>query len=782
MPLSSTPLRRSTRDQKRKRYSENTFEGLDILSDESRSDQGSPRSEQREGTPDEDSDFEEASVDGEVEEEVESGADVASVVEEDETPRDDGDEVVEPPRKKTANRPSVTGPGRAKSNTNSKSAPIGGLHRGAIDHLQHAGKKEKYLGMFGAGTDDLVGAIRSRDKWANVVTLPTLVSDETDRGGFHYSFFQSEELRQREAVEDWHWYYEGQGRESFLSGQVSNPVSSEEGETFLPQPSVQSHDVLVGPIQQQTMVRLREREPVSISKAWEMAVNDLPSLPKQQKERTKDRREGWILNAGDKIQCMAWAPNRDEEATQYLAITTMRMDSREPGMQGATAGSQGDSEQRTSNAFTPSPPSPSSIQLWAISATSAEGENGRMESRVRPSLQLVLCTEWGDITQIQWCPTPRIRKERPDQEDIVDLGLLACISGDGRIRVLDMQYKMGWHLSTQYVYVQAVAFESLPPSTICSCISWLSSSHIAAGCANGYAAVWDLSGCLSFSSPESSPNPRPHFYHPLHRTYILSITSPYPSHPSHIITSSMDGYVRLTSLSNPHSDSVFSPRSRNGSPTIAWSEAIQSILCPEENNSLRAYPFRRFYSSITVGRHSASVTCVATSPSHPCVLVAGADGKVTVSAPLRKAILAPKGKAYCQTWFGHEWTSRGGGGGGGGGGRNRSASNDEANDGDTTTTTGPQEDSSSSSASPNPTQQSQPRRSGAGISRFTDGYHVTNASLYRNLIGNKNPVLSTLYEERTAITCVDWNPNARCGGWAAAGMASGLLRVEDLSI
>lgn len=38
------------------------------------------------------------------------------------------------------------------------------------------------------------------------------------------------------------------------------------------------------------------------------------------------------------------------------------------------------------------------------------------------------------------------------------------------------------------------------------------------------------------------------------------------------------------------------------------------------------------------------------------------------------------------------------------------------------------------------------------------------------------------YPEESSITQVCWNPNTLCGGWAAAGTACGLVRVEDVAI
>ena len=40
---------------------------------------------------------------------------------------------------------------------------------------------------------------------------------------------------------------------------------------------------------------------------------------------------------------------------------------------------------------------------------------------------------------------------------------------------------------------------------------------------------------------------------------------------------------------------------------------------------------------------------------------------------------------------------------------------------------------------------------------------------------------TTVFEEQAGVTAVCWNPNVHVGGWAAAGLGSGLVRVEDLA-
>ena len=72
------------------------------------------------------------------------------------------------------------------------------------------------------------------------------------------------------------------------------------------------------------------------------------------------------------------------------------------------------------------------------------------------------------------------------------------------------------------------------------------------------------------------------------------------------------------------------------------------------------------------------------------------------------------------------------------------------------------------------------------MSRFTEGYKVELAQLTRTPKGATNAgegtVHATIHEQETGVSQVVWNPNLRCGGWAAAGMGSGLLRVENLAV
>ncbi len=265
------------------------------------------------------------------------------------------------------------------------------------------------------------------------------------------------------------------------------------------------------------------------------------------------------------------------------------------------------------------------------------------------------------------------------------------------------------------------SFAARPPKTLCTCLTWLSAIDIAVGCATGYVSIYDISG-LHPSSPD------PWFHMPLHQTYVLALTSAYPSFPHLLATSAVDGYLRLTDIRSPKMDSVLSNRSRIAPTTLAYSDPLFCIISSEENDQLRAYPLRRFFSSLTFAHCPALNLVLSVGRFHPTILAACADGSLVAVNPMRR-VLARREHQYQQTIFQHEWN-----------------------------------------------------RSSGGISRITEGYKVETSNVTLSTKKASEGSFVTVYERETAVTQACWNPNLQCGGWMAAGMASGLVRVEDLAI
>ena len=219
----------------------------------------------------------------------------------------------------------------------------------------------------------------------------------------------------------------------------------------------------------------------------------------------------------------------------------------------------------------------------------------------------------------------------------------------------------------------------------------------------------------------------------------------------------MDGYLRLTDIRNPMVDFVLSPRSRTLNSAVDYHPHIQSFLQSEDNDNLRALPLRRFFSVIAFGKAEARVLSMAVGKMHPCVLVGSADGTVLATNPMRK-VMSVKQTQYQQIWFRHEWVPKP---------QSRQGHTGEGKAGEQRFTN----------------RQNVMRD---GISRITEGYKVESVDLMRSgkfkSKKTDRAVFATIYEEESAVTQVVWNPNLHCGGWAAAGMGSGLVRIEDLAI
>ncbi|KAI9786617.1 MAG: hypothetical protein M1839_006168 [Geoglossum umbratile] len=591
-------------------------------------------------------------------------------------------------------------------------------------NYSHKGKRDRLTDYFGRDTKDLIDAMRCRDKWCDNPTIPTRYADERGSGGLAYSFFYSQEQRDYEATEGWAWYIEGGGRDRLRRRQKTRNLTDKEGSLYLPKPESESHRVLLGPKDAQKLVLVGAGKAIGLRDSWGEA-DDMTREPTSQKDKTQEsQRDGWIFNISAKVLCMDWLPSQPS-GTQYLALGTVLLaGGKDDTYSMGKIVSEGLGEITPSPAFAPAPPKSNCLQIWSF-AVSVEPGKQVFDLNEPPRLYLGICTDWGDIKHFKWCPTQSL-KAVENADGMVSFGLLAAIWGDGKLRVLDVQHREGRDIPA-YVKYEKAAFEIEGQDTIFTCLAWLSNNLIAVGCANGFVAIFDLQ-----HDPEAVPIP--FFYQPLHQTYVLSIVSGYPSRSHLIITSSMDGYTRLTDIHAPQTDSLLSLRSRFGSHALAWCDPVQGVLIGEESDNTRVYPVRRFFSASSCVRHDGTVYCLAVGTAHPVVLGAGTDGDVIITNPLRRTVNL-RLCHFQQTWFKHEYSPKSG-----------------------------------------------------GISRITEGYAPEKTSLSYTQSGRDvwmvedGAVLVTIFEERSAVTQVCWNPNISFGGVAAAAMGSGLVRVEDLAI
>ncbi|BCS22684.1 transcription factor TFIIIC subunit TFC6 [Aspergillus puulaauensis] len=609
--------------------------------------------------------------------------------------------------------------------------------RGTWNPLEHVGKSIHLQVTFGLDERDLLAILYTRERWARGAdsTLPTRVS--LDEAGtlqdykYGSTFGVEPEDLQRERTRGWDWYYDDGTGARFRKRQRLEQISETEArQTYLPAPKPGKHTVLMGPTDNQLEFNMGQYDALNFGDAWgEVKSRNNGQTETDGARSKKKKRQGWILNIGQRIQCAAWAPNQSG-LDQYLAVVAPISNEQKQNYLDPLKDSAGP-------AFRPSAPCPCALQLWAFKADKSGETTKSLDMSTKPSLQLILGAEWGDLRRIAWCSIPREPREDDDKGGLRSVGLLAGVWGDGYVRVIDVKVNSDSN-QTEFYKVGAPVFEAKPLSTICTCVVWLSPSDIAVGCANGFVAIW------SIASPSVQPqteamhaDPLPYFYHPIHSTYVLNISSAYPTHAHLVATTSMDGETRLWSVADHEKDAVETTRMRVGSPHLTYSPWLQSFLSSDENDFVRMLTLRRFFATLAVARLPSTLSALATCSSwHPSVLFGSTGGSVIATNPLRR-LLHSKEKQWQQTWFSHTWV-RG-----------------------------------NESSSP-------------GTSRFYDGYRAESISLLRNMTGDRKMINSTMivtiYEEETHITALSWNPNQSCAGWAAAGLGCGLLRVEDLAL
>lgn len=667
--------------------------------------------------------------------------------------------------------------------------------------------------LIGPGDEDVLALLFARDQWSSRrdITFPSRKSlEEVARQGIYGNFsrfgISAGDLK-HEATAGWNWYDEESGSH-FRKTQESDILDYHQARSYITSTTGQTSRIVMGPTKSQKAYEVANLAAMDFGIAWEK----LPARPEQlvtdanadtTTGETSDNappqstlhsprfryREGWLLNLGAKIQCLAWAPNRNGSDTQYLAVST--------SCSAAQRNSVPTSNDRRAPAFRPSPPYPSSIQIWAFCCTpSCEGLQ-KPDMRGEPRLVQVLCTEWGNIRQLQWCPVLREQRKVPDQHmnepSVTNLGLLAVMAGDGHARVLDVSVQMSSDPIPQYLSVRSAAFDVSSKSSLYTCLSFVSPTDLLCGTASGFVDLFNIIQINNYPSSTSSP-PVPYLTTQQSQTYMLSLTPAYPSPiPDLLASTSMSGTPVLTSLLSPAHSKIPGKSARLASKHLSYSPHLRCLLFTSEGDDVSAYPLRRFFSGVRVARFwgQGTLTALATSRWHPCVLIGTSGGTVSCTNILRRVLPSVKRSrssgAWVQKLCEYIWVPS-----------------------PKTENTGTGEENANSN--PNPTPQSPDRDhifhgsdARPGTSRFHEGFKSEKQDLSsmaklkarRNNTANPdapaigtstNPgrktqslgvITETIYHEEQAVTAAEWNPNIECSGWVALGWGSGILRIED---
>ncbi|KXT05494.1 hypothetical protein AC578_3679 [Pseudocercospora eumusae] len=726
-------LRSSKRETSRKRYTIDAFEGIEELASEAEaSDQKIPDALDQDAD-----DFEAGAEPSEsedddamsgVERELDGASDRANNagerdLEDNMSIASDPDTPAKKPGRK-AKRPAIPEDERL-------------FTRGTPDNIYNRlTKKERRKYFFGTGEHDTDILMKARATWGAEICFPSRKANKSGAGGFSYSIAYERAIAESQA--NWKWYNDDGGKAWFLRRQQIGTMNEQDAQDYLPVDVPGERSFVMGAVNQQKLYTLQPREYLPLCEPFR--PDPLPGQ-KWKEVRSAEYKSGFLLNLGARVHCLDWVPHQPG-SKQYLALAVLP--------------TRPSDETPEAPAFAPHPQHLSSIQIWELRARAT----GPIDNSIPPKLSLVLAAEMGDIKVLRWCPVPTIGMD--------SLGLLAFLSYDGSIRVVDVKKPVGD--KTNYRMLDAFAFESKPPDTVCTCMAWVDSRRLIAGCANGCVAVWDLAECMT----KSDPNPRPTSYASISTSYILAIATAWPSLPNMLMTTSATGHTLLTDISRPFQDSsatAVAARVRIGHNTLAWLEHCKSALVVEDNLTLKAYPLRRWFSTIGLGKLRSSPTCIASSPCHPFVLLGSAGGEVFGNNPLRRVVDGGRMAMWQQDWFRHEW-------------RRPSEEEKKTSEQSGTELSGDgREAANPEGLSQKPANADKAKFGKSGLSRISEGFKAERISLDgKSSQNSKNGVLfKTIYEAKTAITALAWNPNLHVAGWAAAGMADGLLRIEDIA-
>lgn len=332
-------------------------------------------------------------------------------------------------------------------------------NRGIWNPMEHVSKSMHLKLTFGTDDRDLLATIYGRDRWYRGIdsALPSRISlDEAESLGDYgpgKTFGVAGEDMEMEATTGWDWYYDDDVGGRLRKRQRIERIDEQTArQRYLPRPQKGEHTVIIGPVDNQKVFHLQQNECLDFGEAWndirprkkkgrkrhdEDAEDTLPSVeakeePSEEPPLNRIRpREGWILNMGNKVQCLAWAPNQDGD-TQYLAIAV-------PITEQQKNEHRAGGEPIGAPAFTPSELYPAALQIWSFEASKDGGLTKSLDMSCKPKLRLVICTDWGDIRRIAWCPMARRRRDEDDKDGFHSLGLLAGVWGDGVVRVLDIK-------------------------------------------------------------------------------------------------------------------------------------------------------------------------------------------------------------------------------------------------------------------------------------------------------------------------------------------------------
>ena len=652
--------------------------------------------------------------------------------------------------------------------------------------LPKVDRPKDYSLLFSDQVEDLADAISARDTWLNGRDI-TLPSQST----------LDDMIRPVESSADSIPTKDDNVFQQILSGQLTELVDTEtEKQVHIFNENSQPHGIVLGPDSRQHKYHLDPNCAVDFGLAW---TRD-PVSPRYESAHLAPEyryREGWLINLGEKVQTLAWAPSHTD-GSQFLAVSVRATPTQRHVVP---------QDFNHSPAFHPSPPYSALIQIWRFDTLNLPQSSLRtLNMSAHPRVAANIVADWGDIRQVAWRPLDSLPQPELSKDKIKGCfqGVLAVLSSDGHVRTLAVSIPLEQEARPVNLLAKRTFHDFfLPSNAIFTALAFASATDLVLGTSSGEIHIYDL----------SKPSTTSYFSHQVHATYIVSLSCASSTDYSlvpYVASLSATGILTLTDLRSPYSDTVSNYRSSFPMPGslmynhfargfITLSDTASSHNATDSTSTINSFSLRSFHSSTRVAKlpeDTGAATILAGSFWHPCILAGTSRGDLYATNHLWKTLPQTRGDSrltttsqrlatargtpvYLQMVCGYEW---------------RPVAHAIGDQGQVSMMTHPAASAEIDHTTSDPSYKLYhgiPTRQ--GVSRFSEGFLPTKMDLGHTPASRKRSSTAkteaaaaggpgvTLFEEEQALTALDWNPNQTCAGLAAVGWASGILRVQDLT-
>ncbi|KAH6676872.1 hypothetical protein F5X68DRAFT_157293 [Plectosphaerella plurivora] len=608
-----------------------------------------------------------------------------------------------------------------------------------------------YEDYYGPDPGATAAAVEIFRRWIPFDVLPS--KNLGEEGSSVPSPWVPEGFETSQTVQMSRWYsrYEEAIRKGTVAGPQTELVSKDTASQYTMSPS-RGLLLLMGTGDSQKQHLLSPNVPITFS--------DSGSQPEDNTEPQKVT--GWIFDVGGLVLSVAWAP-RPKAATQVIALAVSPFADQDfDAFQDESS-----AEHQYHHGI---------IQIW-ISPDDSSG-SGAVSS---PRLWRTLLFNWGRVKKLLWCPAAPLATDN-------HVGLLAFLCGDGLVHVAAVAGDLTTHKETHEMIHHPVVSLGFPreEDSRATSFAWGGINRIVTGHQDGSIALWSVYPrvCL--------------FRQAVHHTHVLHLATGYPSQPQLVASHPVSGLSAFIDLSNPGSEisTTTNPSITPQHSMLEWSDHLQGFVStvPSSkplNTAVGFFHSRTFPATPRkVLEGDVLLSSLAVGVHHPFVLTALLDGSVWACNPMNRVFLprhAPPG--WKIKIFHHEHVPRARFAGAG-------------------------------QVHPEPADE--PARSSRGISRVLQGFEpVTNqgpkaiefaatgkasGAKSKRKVRTKttkktgprqtgpaadddddttmyaDPSKLVVHEPLSRVTAMAWNPNLDFATWAVFGMASGLVRIQDIGI